>query len=361
MFLARQVSAVVAKQLKQEAEKLTEERLSHSVETTYGIYNRKIEGLETYIALLEKNFKSYSTSNKPRGRAGWGFFKSAEYDGRGSFLPQHSGLEMTNGKSMNFMQSFQSVCKRVIGMYAPDQDSTSPPSLQDMAMHAWLKKWFGKIEIVAKILFKIMVFIKSQEKRDPNNLRDLLFEFSIAWCNAFPDKNTFNKLHFLLYHLPGYVEFWEMLGIISEESFEAFHAKLCKTKGDLKGMPCTTARVNTTNARTQNLLNPEIMKLTLQVEAGTTGNKTGKQNNKRERDSDKEMTYITTNFGTEVIEGEQYIVLTDNSFLSSKRYKDYFLFFGSSRVPSTWMTKFNGTDELTSQEQINLQYTTAMK
>ena len=105
MFLARQVSAVVAKQLKQEAEKLTEERLSHSVETTYGIYNRKIEGLETYIALLEKNFKSYSTSNKPRGRAGWGFFKSAEYDGRGSFLPQHSCLEMTNGKSMNFMQS----------------------------------------------------------------------------------------------------------------------------------------------------------------------------------------------------------------------------------------------------------------
>ena len=73
------------------------------------------------------------------------------------------------------------------------------------------------------------------------------------------------------------------------------------------------------------------------------------------------MTYITTNFGTEVIEGEQYIVLTDNSLLNSKRYKDYFLFFGSSRVPSTWMTKFSGTDELTSQEQINLQYTTAMK
>ena len=41
-------------------------------------------------------------------------------------------------------------------------------------------------------------------------------------------------------------------------------------------MPSITDRVNTTNARTQSLLKPEIMKLTLEVEAGTTGKKTSK-------------------------------------------------------------------------------------
>ena len=181
-----------------------------------------------------------------------------------------------------------------------------------------------------------MLFIKSQEKRDPNRLRDLLCEFSVEWRDAFPDKNTFNKLHFLLYHLPGYVDFWEMLGIISEESFEAFHAKLCQTKGDLKYMPSTTDRVKTTNARTQSLLKKDIMELTLQVEAGTTGEKTGKQTKKRERDSDEGMRFITTTFGTEVIDDEQYTVLPDNSLINSKRYEDYFLFFGSSKVPPSW-------------------------
>ena len=52
-----------------------------------------------------------------------------------------------------------------------------------------------------------MVFMKSQTKNDPNYIKDLLYEFLVAWEDAFPNKNTFNKLHFLLYHLPGYVKF----------------------------------------------------------------------------------------------------------------------------------------------------------
>jgi len=131
------------------------------------------------------------------------------------------------------MQHFQSVGKRVIGMYAPDPDRKSPQSLQDMAMHAWLKVQFEKITAVARILFKIMVFMKSQTKRDPDYSEDLLYKFSVAWEDAFPEKNTFNKLHFLLYHLPEYVKFWKKLGIVNEESFEALHAKLCLVKGDV--------------------------------------------------------------------------------------------------------------------------------
>ena len=61
-----------------------------------------------------------------------------------------------------------------------------------------------------------------------------------------------------------------MLGIVNKESFEAFHAKLCLVKRDLKSMPSIMGRVKTTNSRTQVLLKEEIMELTLQVEAGTT-------------------------------------------------------------------------------------------
>lgn len=175
-------------------------------------------------------------------------------------------------------------------------------------MHVWLKTHFEKIALVAQLLSKIMIYMKSQTKRDPKLFRDLLFQFSMAWKDAFPDKNTFNKLHFLLYHLPDYVDFWEMLGIVNEESFEAFHAKVVSVKDDLSGMPSITSRVNTTNARTQSLLKEEIMKLNVELHAATTGKK----------------------------------------ILNSNKFKDYFLFFGSSKVPSSWMKAFCRTDELSS-------------
>ena len=268
---------------------------------------------------------------------------------------------MTNADSINYMQNFQSISKRVIGMYAPDPTSSTPQSLQDMAMHAWLKTFFEKVALVAQVLSKIMIYMKSQRKRDPKLFRDLLFQFSIAWKDAFPDKNTFNKLHFLLYHLPGYVDLWEMLGIVNEESFKAFHAKLVSVKDDLSGMPSITSRVNTTNARTQSLLKEEIMKLNVELHAATTGKKTGKQENKRARKDDEGVRYVTPVFGTETIDNELYIVLPDDSLLNSNKFKDYFLFFGSSKVPSSWMEAFCRTDELSSQDQIKVQYTTALK
>ena len=153
-----------------------------------------------------------------------------------------------------------------------------------------------------------------------------------------------------------------MLGIVNEESFEAFHAKLVSVKDDLSGMPSITSRVNTTNARTQSLLKEEIMKLNVELHAATTGDKkTGKQENKRVRNSDEGVRFVTPVYGTETIDNELYINLPDDSLLNSNKFKDYFLFFGSSKVPSSWMEAFCRTDELSSQDQIKVQYTTALK
>ena len=129
-----------AEKLKQEAGQLEKESFSHALNTNCGSLNCQIKGLEDgYIPFLKNNIKTDSKSKRPRGRGGRDFLKSVEYDGCGSFMPQHTGLEITNGNSINFMQHFQSVGKRVIGMYAPDPDRKSPQSLQDMEMHAWLK------------------------------------------------------------------------------------------------------------------------------------------------------------------------------------------------------------------------------
>ena len=87
-----------------------------------------------------------------------------------------------------------------------------------------------------------------------------------------------------------------MLGIVNEESFEAFHAKLVSVKDDLSGMPSITSRVNTTNARTQSLLKEEIMKLNIELHAATTGKKTGKQENKRVRNSDEGVRFATPQY-----------------------------------------------------------------
>ena len=92
-----------------------------------------------------------------------------------------------------------------------------------------------------------------------------------------------------------------MLGIVNKESFEAFHAKLFLVKGNLRSMPSITGRVKVTSSRTQSLLKKESMELTLQVEAGTTGEKTGKQSKKRACNSDAGVRFITTTFGTETM------------------------------------------------------------
>ena len=84
-------------------------------------------------------------------------------------MAQHSGIEQTNGKGMNSLQHFSRVSAKVISMYAPDENSTSPPTLQELAMHAWLKVEFAKYERVAETLYLILKFLKSQKKGQHKN------------------------------------------------------------------------------------------------------------------------------------------------------------------------------------------------
>ena len=118
---------------------------------------------------------------------------------------------------------------------------------------------------MADTLYEVLKFLKRQEKARPDELYDLVYEFTLAWNAAFPDKAAFNELHFLVDHMPLFAETWEMVGIINEESFEAFHCRLSKVKDVLKSIPSHTQRINTINARMQRLLKEEIIDLTMKV------------------------------------------------------------------------------------------------
>jgi len=75
-----------------------------------------------------------------------------------------------------------------------------------------------------------------------------------------------------------------MVGIVSEESFEAFHCCLVRVKDLLKSMPSHLSRVEISNARMQSLLKKEIMEGTIKLDLRQLGKRLflkptrGKQN-----------------------------------------------------------------------------------
>lgn len=206
-------------------------------------------------------------------------------------------------------------------------------------MYAWLKEEFTKYERVAETLYPILTYMKSQEKRDPQHFKKLIYQFALAFEAAFPDKDAFNKLHFLFSHLPKFTELWEMIGIVNEESFEAFHSRLSMIKSLLKSIPSDSQRVGTINARMQSLLNEKIMELTLLIQSKTTGKKTGPQTRKRKR-SDDNVENIATIFSETTVDEEDFIVLTNGERIP-KKWKDIFLWFSSSKAPQLWVDIFN--------------------
>ena len=132
-----------------------------------------------------------------------------------------------------------------------------------------------------------------------------------------------------------------MVGILSEESFEAFHGRLAKVKGLLKSMPCDCLRVETINARMQCLLKKEIMEGTAMLESEITGKKTGPQTNKRKLGSN-DIEHTISHFDERTSNGVEYIELTDGALLK-KKFKYFYLWFSSCKAPQSWLDAFHAS------------------
>ena len=71
------------------------------------------------------------------------------------------------------------------------------------------------------------------------------FEYTSLWSEFHGEKEEciFNKLHLLLCHVIPFLLKHEILGIFSEEGFEAVHPQMNKICNDLSIMVCTSKRV----------------------------------------------------------------------------------------------------------------------
>ena len=116
--------------------------------------------------------------------------------------------------------------------------------------HDWLKVETRKWKRLAKALYKVSCFFKSQEKRCPMECDDLLYELWWAWKYAFPDMK-FNKFHCMFCGMRNFVHRYESAGRFSEESCESYMTVLEMLKKMLQGMPQTESRVNLIAARGQ--------------------------------------------------------------------------------------------------------------
>ena len=60
--------------------------------------------------------------------------------------------------------------------------------------------------------------MKSQKRLDPDNFDIKVIDVMLAWNDAFPGDSYFNKLHFVMVHLPEFVHLYHICGRASGES-----------------------------------------------------------------------------------------------------------------------------------------------
>ena len=107
------------------------------------------------------------------------------------------------------------------------------------------------------MLYSVQYFLKSQQKRCPNECDKKLFTLWKAWQDTFPGQ-SFNKFHALFCAIRSFIHKYHMAGRISEESNESFNHIMDKKMTLLALMPITVGRVNLVNARTQGNLKADV-------------------------------------------------------------------------------------------------------
>ena len=86
------------------------------------------------------------------------------------------------------------------------------------------------------------LFLRSQNKRDPEECNRKFYELWKAWKGSFLGVQ-FNNFHRLFCTTRNFIHKYHMAGRVSEESNEAFNAVLANVKQMLRTMPATGGRM----------------------------------------------------------------------------------------------------------------------
>ena len=127
--------------------------------------------------------KNSTDGKRPKSALEYALWKSIESRAGRKFDTKNAGIEQTNGKGMVSLQYCKKVTKALREMF-----------LEGDAIRIWLDKEIPKWEALAKAIYEISCFVKSQKKRSPRICDDKLFVLWCQWEDAFPG-GKFNKFH----------------------------------------------------------------------------------------------------------------------------------------------------------------------
>ena len=190
--------------------------------------------------------------------------------------------------------------------------------------------------------------MKSQKTIESKNFDNKVLDFILAWDKAFPGKQYFNKLHFVMMHLPEFVEEYGICGRVSAESHESVHTMMARSKDAMKRMASTKQKYRTLFARATANLKRGIVESKAKYDKKTKRGKRQKTyNTNKNRKQQDQITFSSAIFaGTEIVNDEGFLVLSDCQGRISSKYRDQFLYVKTGRAPDDWVDCFLQTQLL---------------
>ena len=131
-----------------------------------------------------------------------------------------------------------------------------------------------------------------------------------------------------------------MTGRISEEINKAFNGTLADIKTKLQCMSTTLARVEVTNARTQNNLKEEILHDKVKLQDAITGKKRGRLKARARNVDDIALSSVDSEYI--MFKGVIYLKLKSGNLLP-KIWEDLYQWFGSAIAPKDWRDRLANT------------------
>ena len=240
----------------------------------------------------------------------------------GRLDPKQSGMDQTNASGLKSVKNCQRVFDALLGLYPPGHH-----------LHDWLSGEVPKWSWLGRAIYDWGIFVESQGKRCPRLHDRKLLRLWCTWEDAFPGKK-FNKFHGAFCCMRRCVRHFHMAGRISEESNEAYNAKLAQIKSRLKRMHSNTQRVKKITQRAQGNLKAEVLQSRLDIQKKCTGKKRGKY---APRAHQSDTMSICFKPGTvTVIGGVRYVVLVSGNLLPEV-WADLYEWFLGGKAPKDWL------------------------
>ncbi|EJK58477.1 hypothetical protein THAOC_21391 [Thalassiosira oceanica] len=308
---AQKIIDTQIEQLRARANAVLVELEEHAEASSYGHFVQLQLGLVTLHDALDKFLKD--SSKRERGKLEYVFNQSIQVFG-GTYGDQHGGFNLTNGRILRELENFDKIATACRAAYPAGH-----------SLHEVVQEMFDRYELFAKNFFNVAKLMKSQRKIDSEEFDGKLLDMILAYDAAFPDESYITKLHFLVYHIPDFVEEYGALGRLSAESHESIHTMLDNIKDSVKHMTDTQKMYEHMFARINANLKPKVQNSLRKIEVKWTGKPRGKYNTHRATKLQDRVKYEKQVFAGEVtVDGDKYLKLKEGGVIPEK-YLDVFL------------------------------------